>query len=687
MKFSYSFLKKFLSSPPAKKRLIEGLSFHSFETEEAGGDVLEITLPANRYSDAASHLGIAREAAVIFGLSARGGSAWGGKNPVREIINPPTDQGFLKVEIKNNDLCPRYAARFFEIKKVSSSPIWMQKILKSCGLKPINNIVDLMNYVMLEVGQPLHAFDFDKIKGANPKSKSLISKQAQNSKLQIPKTIIIRRARNGEKIETLDEQKFTLDKETLVIADAEKALAIAGVKGGLNSGVDKKTKRIIVEAANFESTGIYKTSRRLKLQTDASLRFSHSLSPALVDFGLDRATELLVKSGAKLIDSVDVYPKPVGEELIEFDTEKYEKLIGASVAPDRAKNYFRALGFIIESSKTKSPSSFWVRIPAWRTDIENFEDLAEEIGRLSDYNKLKPAAPSVSIKPAEEEDIIILKDRIRDFLRSVGIDEVYNYSFVSDQRPATSDQKFLSPSAGLVELENPLSDEFKYLRADIVTNLIKNIESNSRFFDKVRIFEIGKIFFRHKDKVEEKLHLGIALSGEEKKPLTLELKGIADELLRGLGLTDFYFVEAGGVLRIENKHQILGYLDVARLAKKKNISVAEFDLEKILPLVEEERQFKPLSKYPAVIRDISILVSKDVRIGDILQEIQESSPELIENVDLFDEYEDEKFAGRKSITFRIVFQAEDRTLTDKEVNEEMKKIESILKKTFKAEIR
>ncbi len=763
MKFSYPLIKKFLSPPPSKKKLVEALNLYSVEVEDPGGDVLEISLPSNRYSDAASHLGIAREAAAGLGLKL--------KNPVREIVNPPADQGFLEIKIQDKNLCPRYAARYFEIRpsthsihsgsprgirgatsfprydsgqagqaKIGASPVWLQNILRTCGLKPINAVVDLMNYVMLEVGQPLHAFDADKI--------------ATSDRRQTTTKIIIRKAKNGEHIETLDGQKFALDQNDLVIADSEKALAIAGIKGGANSRVDKNTKRIIVEAANFDPVSIFKTSRKLKLTTDASLRFNHGLSPALVDWGLDRVTELLVKTGARLIDSVDLYPRPVGEEIIEFDIQKYERLIGEAVSAIQAKKYFRALGFVIAqtdaevnadkrgnsypqlsasdrrlSASSPRESAFWVRVPPWRTDIESFEDLAEEISRLSGYNQLNPKPPTVSLQPAEIEKIILLKDRVRQCLANLNLNEVYTYSFVSEK------------TSGSVEIENPVSQELKYLRSNLEFGLLKAARANSRFFETVRMFEIGKVFRTQTDvdrtqtdaertrknaesgqrlsaslwetkAVKEGWRLGIALAGK-KNPLILELKGIFDELLKSLGLAEFSILESrsGPDLRIETDHRILGNLKLVHLEKGWLAAVGEINLDALLPILEAEREFKALPKYPAVIRDISILVSGQVRIGEVLQTIQDSNPKIIEDVDLIDEYtktqtdaevnadrrgssypqlfasSQRESTNQRSLTFRIVFQAEDRTLTDQEVNVEIQKISSKVKKKFRAEVR
>ena len=422
----------------------------------------------------------------------------------------------------------------------------------------------------------------------------------------------------------MDGQKFILEPDVLLIADIKKPLAIAGIKGGEYAGVTKRTKRIIVEAANFDSVSIFKTSRKLKLITDAAIRFSHNISPSLAQIGMDRATEFLTKTGWKLIDSVDIYPKParfagasarrVGEEVIEFAPPKYEDLIGAPISLIKAKKYFQSLGFSIEnnlSNPSRIKEAILVRVPAWRTDIENFEDLAEEVSRLEGYNSLKPKPPLVGLKPATEEDGIVFKDKIRNILVNFQLDEVYGYSFVGEG------------SKDAVELENPISREFRYLRPTLETGLLKTVVQNSRFFparggsafggDKIRVFEIGKVFRRSANGVRERLSLGIALAAK-KQPLILELKGIVDELLKSVGFADFLMVEAGGLLRIESGRQILGNIKTAHLpARGRSASggekgwvsaVCEIDLDKLLQLVEEEREFRPLPKFPSVIRDI-----------------------------------------------------------------------------------
>ena len=644
MKFSYSLVKKLIPSAPPVKKLTEGLTARSFEVESAERGVLEINLPANRWSDAASHIGIAREVSAVFGRKF--------KSPVKILITQPATLGLIKVEVKEKNLAPRYAARLFEIKKAGKSPLWLQKILRDCGGQPINGIVDTMNYAMLETGQPLHAFDASKISGK----------------------IIVRRAKSGERLETLDGKNISLDSETLVIADIKKPLAIAGIKGGRSSGVSGKTRKIIVEAANFDPVNIFKTSRRIGIKTDASMRFGHGISPALVKEGLDRATELLLKNGANLLDSADFYPRPVGEEVIEFDCAKYEQLIGAPVASTKAKDYFARLGFSIEEKWGGKSRSFLVRVPSRRTDIETPEDLMEEIIRLMGYDGLRPEAPAISIRPAEENDMIILKDKLRNLAVSFGLEEVYNHSFVS------------GAGRNAAELQNPISEDFRYLRPSLEAGLLKNVNHNARFFDEIRIFEIGNVFFKNKKGLTEETHLGLCLGGKSRNQV-LELKGIISDILKGAGLIDFETVEMGGVLRFESGRDTLGPVRHLPLPKQKEAAVAEISLTKLLPLLEGEKEYLPLPKFPAVMRDISIIISDEVRIGNILETIQESAGDLAENVDLMDEYTDPKLGGRRSLTFRIVFQSDKKTLTDAEVNKKMSAVSAALKRGFGAETR
>lgn len=697
MKFSYSILKKIVPSLPPIKIVAAGLSAHSFEIEEASGDMLDVKIPSNRYSDAASHIGIAREAAAIFNLKF--------KNPIAAIVNPPAGKKLFELAVEEPELCPRYVGRYFEFnRKIGKSPAWMQKALKTCGLKPISAVVDIMNYVMLETGQPLHAFDFDQVEAKN----AIFNSKFQN------KQIIVRKAKKGEKIETLDGQRFELDNQKLVIADSEKPLAIAGIKGGMGSGVHAGTKKIIVEAANFNAENIFRTARDLNLNTDASLRFSHDLSPALPQIGMDRATALLKDIGAVLKDSAEFYPRKTGDEVIEISANDVEKLLGVVVPWVQIKKYFEQLGFITQINTDQNAdkrglksigvnqrqnlrqSAFLVRVPAWRSDVQDKEDLIEEVARLYGLGRVPVASPVLGIRPTETEDTILVSEKVRDALINYQLDEVYNSTFMSridadinaDGRRYVSKNPRSNPreSAGVVEVQNPISEDKKYLRPSLLPLLLKNVEHNAKFFPSVRIFEIGKVFREDNGKTEEKLNLGIVLATKKGEQLMRELKGVVGELLKSLGLMDVRTVETGDILRIESDHHVLGMMRMEKMEKQWIAATAKINLDKLTGLTEGEKEFLPLSKYPAVERDVSILVDKSVRIGEILETIQQVA-DFVDDVDLIDEYSDEKLGGRQSLTFRIVFQVEDRTLTDAEVNKEQEKIVKALGEKFKAVVR
>ncbi|MBI3638527.1 phenylalanine--tRNA ligase subunit beta [Candidatus Wolfebacteria bacterium] len=705
MKFSYSLIKKLVPKVKNKKELILKLNSHSFETEDLGGDIFDVSLPPNRFSDAASHWGIAAEISAILGGNFQI------KNLEFRIKNFGDKKAPFKVIIRDKNLCSRYMGQYFDNVKVGPSPKWMQKILIDCGLRPVNNVVDVINYAMLETGQPLHAFDYDKIEANN--------REYQREKAR---TIVVRRAKKGEKIETLDDKIYELNENILVIADKDKPLAIAGIKGGKAAEVNKNTKRIVVEAANFDGVNIYRASKFLKFQTDASLRFSHNISSELAALGLNRAAQLLKDvSSARAGQIIDVNYTKQRKKVIKFDLEKFNKFIGMDLDIKIAKRYLENLGFgITPGQKFSAQNSFFVTVPDIRRDVETFEDLTEEVARLYGYNNLKSKVPRFNLIPSGFEDQIVLKDKIRKILIGFGFSEVYNYSFIGE-----TDLNDLGRS-DFLELDNPISVQFKYLRPSLATHLLKNIDSNSRFFDSLKIFEIGRVFLKDKNKLKEKIMLGLIIASKNKETF-FELKGIIREFLKKVGLVDFSFVggeeylkiekfagnflEKGAVLGIKSNNTTIGYLgEVMSCFSLGYCALAQIDLGELLKLAVEEHEYKPLPKYPSVIRDLSVAVSELARIGDIMQEIQMVNAKYIEDVDLIDEFDITRIdtdsalinadnisvnprdnlcesAMRRSFTFRIIFQAEDRTLTDEEVNKEIKKIENILQSKFEAKIR
>ncbi len=670
MKFSFPLIKKLVPAIKDKKDLITKLNFYSLEAADAGVNTLDISIPPNRFSDAASHWGIAREISAILGRNFQ--------FPIPSQFPKKINKLPFVVLVQDKKLCPRYSAQYFDNIKIAPSPEWIKKVLLDCGLRPINNVVDIMNCAMLETGQPLHAFDYDKLS------------QSANRQAQI----IVRRAKKGEKIITLDDKAYQLDENILIIADSKNPLAIAGIKGGKHAEVDKNTKRIVVESANFNGVNIYKASKILKLSTDASLRFSHSISSELTAIGLSRVAQLLSEiAGAKAGQIIDVnFIKP-RKRIIKFDLDKFNKFIGLNLDIKSCQKYLELLGFKISrpSSIVRNSSSFLVEAPAVRCDIEVFEDLAEEVIRLYGYNRLKSLPPHIHLVPSGFEDQIVLKDKTRKILIGVGLNEVSNYAFIGEADLAFGKNW----KNEVIELANPISNQFNYLRPSLAVGLLKNVESNFRFFDEVKIFEIGKVFFkREKNKLAEKLILGIAVASKNKKQAFFELKGIIKEFFGKIGLADYLmpemdkgdnFLQPGEILKIESGKAVIGYLGgVNKNFVKGYAALAEIDLGELLELVSEEREYRPLPKYPSVMRDVSILVDSTERVGEIAQAIQEADLNYIEDVDLIDEYE---FESKRSLTFRIIFQAENRTLTDKEVNREMEKVVKILKSRFGAEIR
>lgn len=628
MKFSYKILKNFIADIPSRQELAEKLSFHLFEVESAAGDIFDIKILPNRYSDAACYLGLAREIAAICSKTL--------KEPlVNELKTEIKKSATVRIQSK---LCRRLAARYFEGIKIGPSPKWLVEALAASDMRSINNLVDITNYVTLETGQPLHAFDFDKMAGGQ---------------------LIARGGRKGEVVETLDNQKIELNSEVLILADKKYPLDVAGVKGGKKAEITNATKNILLTAGNFDGVTIYKTSRQINLITDASIRFSHNISSELVGWGLARAAELIQKlCGGQMGPTKDVYPKKPAKKVLRFNLDRFNGLVGINLKEGQALGYLKKLNFVVKGNL--------VEAPAIRTDIETFEDLVEEIMRLYGYENLKPIAPRVTLHPSGFEDQIVLKDKIRNILTGLGLNEVYNYSFAA---------------GGDLKLENPTNQEMTFLRHSLAGGLTKTIENNLRFFKKVPVFEIGHVF-SYPDK--EKVHLGLAI-GDQKENVFFELKGAVDSLLEKLGLTDYFMrEEASDRLRIEADHHVLGYL-----SHKENgrIAIAEIDLGETLQQAQGEKEYEPLSKFPSINRDLSVLAPREIRVNQIMELMEAAAPKYLDDVDLIDTYEDPKLLGQESLTFRLVFLAEDRTLTDNEVDGEMAKINRALTEKLGVEIR
>jgi phenylalanyl-tRNA synthetase beta chain len=663
MKFSYNWLQSFFDKKlPKPEKLAEILTMHSFEVEDVekfGKDfVLDIDVLPNR-TDCYSHFGMAREISAILGMKLK-----------EEKWNLEEDRN-LKAEkfasIKVISGCQRYSARIIFNAKVGESPNWIKERLEVCGIKPINNVVDITNYVMLELGQPLHAFDFEEIEG---------------------KRIIVRFAKKGEKILTLDDEEYVLDKDILVIADSKKPIAIAGIKGGKETGISKKTKAILLESANFDPVTIRRGSIKLDLKTDASMRFSHGLDPNLTEIAANRAAYLISKiCGGKVAKGIlDHYQEKVFPKKIKLEIGKVESLLGTRIPKQKILKILKSLGF-------KVNQKFIVEVPTFRMDVSIQEDLIEEIGRIYGYEKIKNKFPVSALVPPKKNPEMFWENFVKDVLVSLGFTEVYNYSFLPKE-----DIENFGFEKEAIEIENPASAFYQFLRPSLIPGLIKNIQKNQTEFSEIKIFEIGKVF---KNRKEKKALAGV-INGEK----FFEAKGVIDTLFKKMGISNFYFdfyeptpeeskisiwqIKKSAEIKIDDKE--VGFLGeisrkiIEKYKIKDKLIAFDIDFDKLARLATEEHEYEPFSIYPAIVRDISVLVPKDVLVEDVMNVIEETAGKFIRDIDLFDIYEEIE-ENRKSLAFHIIFQLKDRAILPEEVEEAFQKIVENLEKNSNWEVR
>ncbi len=658
MVFSYNWLQSFFKKKlPSPEKLAEILALQSFEVEEVakkGKDwVLDIAVLPNRAPDCFSHLGVAREIAVITKSQLQVPKAKGKEEKSLLAKN------FVSIEVQDKTACPRYTARVIKGVKVASSPKWLKDRLIACGLRPINNIVDIANYVMLDSGQPLHAFDGEKI---------------------AEKKIIVRFAKDREKIVTLDEEKYDLDKSILVIADPKKALAIAGIKGGKLPEIDKKTRVVVLESANFDPHVIRKASQTLHLRTDASLRFEHGLDPNLTELAINRAALLIEQIGGGKVAQglVDVYPKKSVERQVRLELHYLNSLLGVQVPKKEAKDILVRLGFgVREKGKV-----LYVTVPTRRLDVSLPEDLIEEIGRIYGYNKVKALFPMASLIPPKRNLNIFWENVVKDILKEARFREIYNYSFLSEEQAKIFGKEYL------IEVENPLSVEYKYLRDSLIPNLLVVLKKNQKNFKNIKIFELGKIF--KKPKLEKK-QLTALIQGDS----FFQLKGALDFLFERLGISDAWYDDYQAtpedsprsiwhprkVAEVKVNGDEIGFLGelspklLDKLEIKERVVAFDIDFEKLETLSSEETIFQPVSRFPAAVRDLAILIPQGTKVVEVLNVINRAGGKLVRDADLFDMYEGEELPeGKKNLAFHIVFQAEDKTLNAKEIDQLQKKI-------------
>jgi phenylalanyl-tRNA synthetase beta chain len=645
------------------------------------GDVIfDLEITPNR-PDCLSVIGIAREVAALTGQ----------KVCLPEVgyeAAPLAIDQQIAVDIVDTDLCPRYCASLITGVKVAASPRWMQQRLLACGMRPINNIVDITNYVMLEYGQPLHAFDYHRIRG---------------------KKIIVRRADDGEIIVTLDRVRRVLSRGTLVIADREQAVAIAGVMGGADSEVTEETMAILLEGANFNPASIYYTGNTLNLPSEARLRFERGISPELTIPALKRATQLIIQlaGGEAAKGLVDAYPGKQEPEPISLSTGEVNSFLGVEFSIDQIKAALVSLGF--DCQPAASASEVWVTAPYWRSDIHQPVDLIEEVARIIGYDKIPATMLSEPLPRQDPDPIITLKQEVRRSLVGYGFQEVLTYSLTSLELLNKLLPKPHPPEPMPLRMANPMTADQEYLRPNLRANLLAALSANRRHeAGSIRLFELGRVYLpRPKDLPTEPEVLCGLLTGPRFEESWhgggemvdfFDAKGVVDGLLSRLGAEASFELgedeslhpsKQAAIVIDNNRLGVIGELH-PKVAEAFELSGAvylfEINLTALLPFTLGHKLFQPIPRFPAIVRDIALVIDTGVAHRQV-QDIITGFP-LVSQVTLFDVYAGGQLPpGKKSLGYRITFQSPTHTLTDDEVNKVLEQILNKLSAQFGATLR
>lgn len=639
--------------------------------------VVEFEITSNR-PDCLSVYGLARETAATLGVPLK-------KPDIRvkeEAGGDASDR--VSIEIENPELCPRYSARIVTDVKIEPSPYWMQHRLAAAGMRPINNIVDITNYVMLELGQPMHAFDFSCLTDSK---------------------IVVRTAREGETLKTLDGQERKLDTSMLVIADSQRPVGIAGVMGGENSEVTDQTRMLLLESANFNGASIRVTSKKLGIRSEASGRFEKGLDPENTIKALDRCAELIELLGAgKVVRGiVDCNMTRKSQDTIKLDPDRINALLGTEITAEKMMDIFRALEFEVD------PNTMIMKIPSFRSDIESVADLSEEVARFYDYNNIKPSLLSGKESMRGRKSY---KQRMEDVIRNTmcacGMNEAFTFSFTS---PGVFDKINLPadhPLRDTVVISNPLGEDYSIMRTTTIPDMLRILSINySRKIETARLFELSSVYHPvdGEELPEEKSVLTLGMYGEGCD--FFELKGVVEELMTAMGIAGYEFkpereepsfhpgrTASLMVMKSDGtqlKAGILGEIH-PEVAEKTECSertcAALFEVAVLIDASSLSRKFKALPRFPAVPRDIAVVVRDEVYVADLMKAIVKAAGEILEDVSLFDVYKGSQVPeGMKSTAFALSFRSADRTLKDEEVNTAMEKILKSLEYQFDARLR
>ena len=621
--------------------------------------VFEYEVTSNRV-DCYSVLGIAREAAATF------------KVPFVAPKVEVTDNGekvedYISVEVEDTDLCSRYCARVCKNIKIGPSPKWMQRRLAASGIRPINNLVDITNYVMEEYGQPMHAFDLDLVEGNK---------------------IIVRRAKDGDEFQTLDGQVRKLDSEMLMICDANKQIGIAGIMGGENSKITDDVKTVLFEAATFKGSNIRKSAKRLGLRTDASGIFEKGLDPNNAQAAIDRACALIQELGCGEVvgGMVDVCQPLKENNRIKFDADRINGLLGTDVSKEEMLEIFARLELVVDEATNE------IVIPSFRQDLEGIADIAEEVARFYGYDKIPSTLPSGEATTGKMPFKIRIEQKARDIAEYCGFSQGMCYSFES---PKVFDKLLLDqddPARKAIVISNPLGEDFSIMRTVPLNGMLTSLATNFNRRNKdVKLYEMGNIYIPKQlpltELPEERMQFTLGMYGNGD---FFTMKGVVEEFLEAIGMTKKVtydpnagknFLHPGRQANMIYNDVVIGYLGEIHpevcdnYDMKTKVYVAVLDMPNVEPFATFDRKYEGIAKYPAVSRDISMVVPKNILVGQIEAIIEQRGGKILESYELFDIYEGSQIKeGFKSVAYNITFRAKDRTLEENDINGAMKKI-------------
>lgn len=653
-----------------------GADFSSYLGED--DYLFDVNITPNR-PDCMSVIGLAREIAAISGKTLK-------KRAITLQGSPESLQDIIQVEIKDAKRCYRYSGRYLRHIHIQPSPFWMAYRLQNAGIRAINNVVDITNYVMLETGHPLHAFDYRHIAG---------------------KKIIVRTAASGESFTTLDSKSHTLDDETCLICDADKAVALAGIMGGLNSEVLEDTENVFLESAYFEPTTIRRSSKKLGISTESSKRFERGADPNGTLYAMNRAAQLMCDyARAEVVgDAIDVNAHPASPRIIQISLERVNSMLGTELSGKEILSLLPALEI---QCRQEDADKFTLTIPTFRPDLERPIDIIEEIARLYGYDKIPFARRAWLDQSQTVNERIVFQDHLRTILAGLGLRETLSLSLVS---PAAA-EPFLPPGAKAVELLNPLSTEWSVFRSSLLISLLQNTAYNRNRQNPVqRFFEIGNAAWMHDDAHIEKKQVAAMVAGDIHQPAWYDkgrafdfydIKGILMQLLQACGIKAIQFKPAAenywgqensSLWLSENIYLgAFGRIDEALLAaykiKTRDVFAFQLDFDTLYAHRLQHRVFDPIPRFPSVPFDIALLMDANIPVGDVEAAIWQEGGSYLISVQLFDFYQGEQIpAGKKSVAFSLTFCSRERTLGDEDITPVVTRILSHLHEKYGIELR